>query len=497
MIKRILIWGILNISILYAQNLFTPLEKSKFTKLTSYKELSEFILEVDTFSNLISSEVIGKSTEGKNIYVIKFSNSNFGTDNSKIKILIFAQQHGNEQSGKEASLLLIKELVKPENQYLFNKIDFALIPQMNPDGSEKNKRTNGNGIDLNRNHLILTEPETIALHKYFDKYLFEVNMDVHEYWPFDEEWKKLGFRKNFDVTIGAVTNINISEKIRKFSYEKYLPYIFNFISSNGYSVFHYLPGGPVGIDYLRYSTFDINDGRQSFGIQNTLSFIQEGINGEDYNIDKIEQRAKSQMIGMLGLLKFSYDNKNKIKKFVTDERQKLIENHVEDKVAIQLEHISDGTRLKLKLFSYNSGEDTTVTIEDFRSKVRTLYNVKRPNGYLIPKELLNLKQWLDNHNLIYSNADLKIFKEIVAYQVDSVGKIDFERDTIINPYISEINVTNQIKMSDYYYIPLNQLKNNMIVIALEPKSMLSLYTYKNYSYLINTNQKFKILRVIK
>lgn len=497
MIKRILIWGIINISILNAQNLLTPLEKSKFTKLTSYKELSEFILEVDTFSNLVRSEIIGKSTEGKNIYVLKFSNSEFGIDNSKLKILIFAQQHGNEQSGKEASLFLIKELLKPENQYLFNKIDFALIPQMNPDGSEKNQRTNGNGIDLNRNHLILTEPETIALHKFFDKYLFEVTMDVHEYWPFGEEWKKLGFRRNFDVTIGAVTNINVSEKIRKYSYEKYLPFIFNFISTKGYSVFHYLPGGPVGIDYLRYSTFDINDGRQSFGIQNTLSFIQEGMNGEDYNTDRIERRAKSQMIGMLGLLKFSYDNNDEIKELITKERKKLIENEIENRIPIQLVHFNDGSKLELNLLSYNSNMDTLIEINDFRSVVKSIYDIERPKGYLIPKELLDLKQWLDNHNLIYFDSDFKKFNKIVVYQIDSIGKIDFERDTIINPYTSEINVTNQIKLSDYYYIPINQLKNNMIVIALEPKSMLSLYTYKNYFHLINPNQRLKILRVVK
>ena len=52
---------------------------------------------------------------------------------------------------------------------------------MNPTGSEIDTRFNANGMDLNRNHLILTEPETIALHKLFDKYFFEATMDVHEY----------------------------------------------------------------------------------------------------------------------------------------------------------------------------------------------------------------------------------------------------------------------------------------------------------------------------
>lgn len=490
--KKILFLFWIFTCVLIAQR--TPLEKSNFTKLTSHEELKQFITEVDQQSDLIKSEVLTKSVEGRELFVLYFSKGKFGSDKSKIKVLIFAQQHGNEQSGKEASLLLINELLKPENQYLFDKIDFALIPQMNPDGSEKNQRRNGNGVDLNRNHLILTEPETIALHKLFDKYLFDVTMDVHEYWPYGEEWKKLGFRRNFDVTIGAVTNINISEKIKNLAYEKYHPFAFDFITKNGYSAFHYLPGGPVGVDYLRYSTFDINDGRQSLGIQNTFSFIQEGMNGENYSTDNLERRAKSQMAGMLALLKFSYENKKIIKKIVAEERKKLIENKDCKKVAIQLDHFSDGTELKLKLHSYYSGEDTIVSVNDFRSVVKSIYDVERPRGYLIPKELNELKDWMDRHNLNYTEANLLKVKKIEQYFIDSVGTIDFERDTIINPYISTTEVTNKINLSDYYFLPVNQLKNNMIVIALEPKSILGLVTYKPYEHLIKAGEKYPILR---
>lgn len=213
-----------------SQEVLTPLEKSEYKKLTAHSELSQFITEVDERSDLIKTEVFAKSPEGKELFVVYFSKGEFGKDQSKIKVLIFAQQHGDEQSGKEGSLLLINELLKPENQYLFDKIDLALVPLMNPDGSEKDKRRNGNEMDLNRNHLILTEPEVIGLHHLFNKYLFEVTMDVHEYWPFGESSKKFGYHENYDETIGAMTNINISEKLRKLSYDKYLPFIFNYIS---------------------------------------------------------------------------------------------------------------------------------------------------------------------------------------------------------------------------------------------------------------------------
>lgn len=473
----------------------TPLEKNNYTKPASYDELSSFVNELDYSSDLLTVEVLGKSVENRNLYVMKFSNSEFGKDQTKIKVLIFAQQHGNEQSGKDGALLLAKDLLKPENKYLFDKLDFALVPQMNPDGSEKNQRRNGDKMDLNRNHLTLTEPETIALHKLFNEYLFEVTMDVHEYSPYGGEWEKYGYRRNFDETVGAVTNINVSDEIRKLSYESYLPFIFKYFSEKDFSSFHYLPGGPPEVDYIRYSTFDINDGRQSFGILNTFSFIQEGLNGKDNSIDNIKHRVEGQMTGMLGLLKFSYNHKDEIKNLVASERQKLADGEVEDKVAIQLDHFSDGSKLELPLLSYYSNNDTIVTVNDFRPIVKSIYDVERPKGYLIPKSLTEIKEWADKHAIIYSDYKKSNDDKIEQYYISRIDSIDFERDTIINPIVEVKEVSNDFYDDDYIFIPTKQLRNNMLVIALEPKSMLGLVTYKEFNYLLKTGENFPILRV--
>jgi hypothetical protein len=479
-----------------SQTLLSPLEKNNFTKPTSYDELSNFVYALDQLSDWLNVEIIGKSVENRNLYVMKFSNSEFGKDKSKIRVLIFAQQHGNEQSGKEGALLLARELLKPENKYLFDKIDFALVPQMNPDGSEKNKRRNGNDLDLNRNHLILTEPETIALHKLFDKFLFEVTMDVHEYSPYGEEWEKYGYMKNLDVTVGAMTNINISEDLRKFSYENYLPYAFNFIHKKGFSVFHYLPGGPPEKDYIRFSTFDINDGRQSMGIQNSFSFIQEGLNGEDNFADNLKLRAEVQMTGMLGLLEFSYNHNDEIKNLVREEREKLITDNIPKKVAIQLEHFSDGSKLELPLLSYYSNTDTIVTVTDFRPIVKSICDVDRPIGYLVPKKLNEIIEWADRHALKYSDYKKSEDEQIGQYNISKIDSMDFERDIVVNPIVSIKIVTDNICEDDYIMIPINQLKNNLIVIAFEPKSELGLVTYKKFEHLLKADEDFPILRVI-
>src|ERR1035437_647442 len=388
--KIIIISFVLFIGNIFAQ--ITPLQKSNYSKITSHSELSQFIKEVDRKSDLIRTEVIAKSAEGRELYAVYFSKGKFGKDKSKIKVLIFAQQHGNEQSGKEGALLLIDELLKLGNRYLFNKIDFALVPQMNPDGSEKNQRRNSNRMDLNRNHLILTEPETIGLHNLFNKNLFDVTMDVHEYFPYDS-WKDYGYRENNDEEVGGATNCNVSENIRILSNTVYLPFINKYLNDRKFSYFEYSPGGPPDIEYIRHSTFDINDGRQSFGIQNTFSFIQEGLNGNDGLLENIKHRAEGQMTGMLGLLEYAYSHCDEIKKLVDVEREKLINSEVNNKVAIQLNHFADGSKLEMPLFSYFSTKDTVVTVNDYRPVVKAIYEVERPNGYLVPKSLKEIIDW--------------------------------------------------------------------------------------------------------
>lgn len=473
----------------------TPLEKNKYSKLTSYDELTSYVNQLGESSDFIKVEVIGKSVEGRNLYGMFYSNTRFGRDNSKIKVLIFAQQHGNEQSGKEGALLLARELLKPHNEYLFEKIDLVLIPQMNPDGSEINSRRNANGADLNRNHLILTEPETIALHKLFDKYLFEATMDVHEYYPYTESWLNFGYVKDFDEQVGTLTNPNVSESIRNFSNKEYLPFIEKYLTNHGYSFHNYILGGPPGVELFRHSTYDINDGRQSFGIQNTFSFIMEGKNGRD-SLEFIGRRADGQVVGMLGFLEFIYEHKDNIKSLVKSEREKLILNNSNEKVAIQMHHVNSGEKLNITLYSLSTDSDTVIVVNDYRPIVQSIYDVEKPLGYIIPKSISELYDWAVRQNLVISNFDFTQDKMLQQYFISEIDSIDFEGDTVVNPIVELKEVSYVIQPEDYFFIPTNQLKNNLIVKALEPKSILGLVTYKEFEHLLKAGEYFPVLRVV-
>jgi hypothetical protein len=482
---------------LNAQQIRTPLEKNNFARPSSYEELSDFTRQLDESSGLVTVETAGRSVRGRNLYAIKFSSSEFGKDKAKIKVLIFAQQHGDEQSGKDGALLLARELILPENRYLFEKLDLMIIPQMNPDGSEANNRVNSNDADLNRNHLILTEPETIALHQLFDRYLFEVAMDVHEYSPYGKAWKNYGYRDNSDELLGTPTNINVSSKIRNLANRDFMPYLKNYCSGRHISCFVYAPGGPPEIRYIRHSTFDINDGRQSLAIQNTFSFILEGKNGEDDFAENIRHRAEGQMTAMRGLLEYTYLNAGKIKKLITGERGKLISGKSGEKIPVQLIHAANGQKLDLPVYSYRTGKDSVITVNDYRPVVKSIFDVDKTEGYLVPVADKDLTDWVERQAFRTEPAQLKKSCKIEQYSIESVDSIDFEGDMVINPTVSLKEYGSDIKADDFIYVPTAQLKGILLVIALEPKSMLGLATYPQFAYLVKAGTTYRILRVAK
>lgn len=481
---------------LFAQELSTPLEKNNWERVTSYNELISFLDEIKSIRNDFIIETIAESVEGRSIPAVKISSSVFGEDENKVRALIFAQQHGNEQSGKEGALLLLKRFALGQLDKLLSKLDVIIIPQVNPDGSEKNVRVNGNGADLNRNHLLLTQPETQGLHNLFYQYLPEVTMDVHEYFPYSESWKDFGYYKIFDEQIGMVTNPNISAEIKEFCENVFYPFINNFLTNSGYSFHNYLVGGPPNSERIRHSTVDINDGRQSFGILNTLSFILEGKNGKDYLVENIKKRSEGQEAAMIGLLYFAFNNADEIKELVAAGRKKLLNPSSYEKIAIRMEHYGDGKPLTIPVFSVANEVDTVITIDEYHPVVKTVLEVEKPYGYLIPKNNSALTSFIERNKIEFLQGELIARAAVHQYYIHSIDLITLEGSSVPDPQV-ELKEIEALDWNDYIFIPTAQLKGNRIALAFEPQSMLGLATYDEFKDMLEAGGYYPILRVTR
>lgn len=157
--------------------------KSENYGFTNYDSLVSELKSLEKESRNIELEIIGKSVNKKNIYLVKIGKYN----PKNPTILILTQQHGNEGLPTESALKFIKRLSQnsKNNIFLLSKVNVLVVPRLNVDGAEGidgiPTRFNYNQVDLNRDHFSKTQPETKALHcNVLRKYKIDYMVDFHQ-----------------------------------------------------------------------------------------------------------------------------------------------------------------------------------------------------------------------------------------------------------------------------------------------------------------------------
>lgn len=129
----------------------------------------------DSLKEYFEISVIGKSVSDKPIYQFK-------TGSGKIKIYMWSQMHGNESTCTKALFDLFNFLKSDElfAKQIRDEFTIICIPILNPDGAEAYTRINANGIDLNRDSVTLSQPESRLLRKVFDEFQPDFCFNLHD-----------------------------------------------------------------------------------------------------------------------------------------------------------------------------------------------------------------------------------------------------------------------------------------------------------------------------
>lgn len=463
----------------------TPLEKTGFSAHTTNARLAGFIDEVSQLNPLISVKYYDVS--GKKFPVVTIRNSNSGEE--KLRAMLLGQMHGNEPSGMEGLLLLIRDFGNGKHTQLLSNLELLILPQCNPWGADRHVRTNENGLDLNRDQLLIRAQESKIIQNLFDAYRPHMTVDFHEYYPYGRSWQEFGYRRNFDIQLGGLTNINIDSALVNLFYHKAFPYVKNTLEEKGYTFFEYTLGNFALGERLRRSTVDINDGRQSFGIAGTFSMIVEGINGLD-SLHRIQRRAESQHATALALLEVASLNKAEIISKVDAARHRLI--HDAGLVSIRQDHFKGDSILAYPLTKFNEEIDTVFLVKEYHTIIRSLLDVASPDGYLIPKNDTLLVGWLQRSNFRFAENTFENEK-ISGYQIIGLrNSLDEELENYF-PDVIKTDISS-VSPHNYYYLPLNQIYRHKIITALEPQAMYGLINYPEFHYLLS-GSVFPILRV--
>jgi len=129
---------------------------------------------------------LGESAKGNNIPLVVIPASRKALPH--IRVMVICGQHGDEPAGVHAMLDLISRMVsRPAGDVddPVSRVLWLIVPCANPDGLNSGRRVNANGVDLNRDWLRRSQPETRAVKRAFDRWRPHVVLDVHQWSPDD------------------------------------------------------------------------------------------------------------------------------------------------------------------------------------------------------------------------------------------------------------------------------------------------------------------------
>ncbi|XP_068154518.1 carboxypeptidase D isoform X1 [Drosophila tropicalis] len=166
-----------------------------------HEELTRFLRATSArYPNLTALYSIGKSIQGRDLWVMVVSSSPYEHLVGKPDVKYVGNIHGNEPVGREMLLHLIQYFVTSYNtdqyvKWLLDNTRIHILPTMNPDGYAVSKegtcdggqgRYNARGFDLNRNfpdyfkqNNKRGQPETDAVKDWISKIQFVLSGSLH------------------------------------------------------------------------------------------------------------------------------------------------------------------------------------------------------------------------------------------------------------------------------------------------------------------------------
>jgi len=126
--------------------------------------------------DLFSLDTIGRSVEGRSIGHLWFGRGGFA-------VLLWSQMHGDEPTATAALFDLFEYVrrhrAEPPVARMLEALTVHAVPMLNPDGAERYQRRNAQGIDINRDALMLQTPEGAALKALRDRLAPRIGFNLH------------------------------------------------------------------------------------------------------------------------------------------------------------------------------------------------------------------------------------------------------------------------------------------------------------------------------
>ena len=480
-----------------AQQLLTVAEKSDFQTTSAYSDVRDFINELLKTSPFIKSENIAVSTEGKEIPLMIIANplpkSAADLKNGKRIVVYFqANIHAGEVEGKEATLMLARDLLKDPKSEILKNVIVLICPILNIDGNDKistKNRTNQNGpvngvgvryngqfLDLNRDAMKLETPEiSSVVSKILNVWNPAVTVDCHT---------TDGSYHEEPVTFTWMMNPNGSRNLINFMRDKMMPEVHAQLLDN------------YKVDNIFYGEFmerlDLDKGWISeaseprylvnyIGVRNRLAILNE-----NYVYADFKTRVQGCYFLLRTILDFSSANKKDILKLLQSADEQAVNRNFEasaDSFAIEYQGVPTPEKITIKAFEADtvpgvqgywrykqSDRKRTVTVPYIADFFPTKC-IKMPFAYILTipdKDVLNN---LKAHGIVVERLQNNLVAKVERFKINELkGSERLNQGHYTQTVKGEFILEEKEFPAGTYFIKTGQKLGNLAACLLEPQS---------------------------
>ena len=447
------------------------------------RELADTSLRSATHAKLLN---LGESQRGEPILGLLITRSS-GFDPAALDssgrptVVLIGQQHGDEPAGSEALLVVSRELTQGLLEPLLSRINVVVVPRANPDGAQARTHVTANGVDMDRDHLLLNTPEARALAKVINDYRPILVVDAHEYTVTGQYLKKFNAIQRYDALLQYTTTANYPEFLTKASQEWYYQPMVAALKAQGLtSELYYTTSDNPNDKQISMGGAQPDTSRNVNGLKNAVSLLIE-TRGLGIGRMHIQRRVHSQVTAITSALRSTADrsaNLEQVRSFVSRD---VSANACHNQVIV--EAAPTPTQRDINFLDPETGADRAIRV-DWNSSLalRTLKSRPRPCGYWLSAEstaAVERLKLLGLQVMRVAEPGAMLAETYRETSRETAESQDVIATTSASPDTVRVKVSTLRSAVDApagsFYVPLNQPRANLAVAALEPDTQNSYF----------------------
>lgn len=489
-------------------------ERTGYEETSRYADVVAFLDSLALRRPALDLRTFGVSEEGRRLPLVVFGVDADATPNAirnddRIRILVLANIHAGEVAGKEAALVLARDLAAGTHGDWLNEAIVMIAPIYNADGNERirlrnrpgqfgplagmGQRANARGLDLNRDNMKLDAAEARALAGLLNDYDPHVLLDLHT-----TNGTVHAYHLTYAPPLHPATDSGIIAELR----ERWLPAVTDRVrAESGWEFFHYgnIPGTWGMEGEQGWYTFDH---RPRFttnyvGLRNRF-----GILSEAYSYASFEERIRAHRLFVEAVIEYATNEAPRLRAIVEEADRSPVAGQ---RVALSASRVR-GDTIDILLGEVRetrnpySGEPMRERLDirrlegmpDYTSFEAAL-TIEAPAAYLVPSSESETIDRLAAHGIRTWVLDRGGPFEVQRFTVDSVqvSEREYQRRRPTTLFGAWTDATVELP-SGTVVVPVDQPLARIAALLLEPASDDGLVAWAVLK--VDEENRFPVLR---